>query len=148
MTGGNDGKIIFWNQQFVMGKTIDISGMVKYQPGIRSLDYLDQSNMLLVGTKGSDIIEVNAVSGLKLNHLMNGHFEGNKQAELWGCAVHPNKQEFATCGGDNTLRVWTATEMLAVSEQFTNDITACDWACSGAFIVVGDRCGFIHTVDA
>jgi len=38
--------------------------------------------------------------------------------------------------------------MVACSELFKNDITACDWSANGEFIVVGDRCGYIHSVNA
>lgn len=35
-----------------------------------------------------------------------------------------------------------------VSDQYELDLTAIDWAMTGNFMVVGDRGGFIHTVDA
>jgi WD40 repeat protein len=37
--------------------------------------------------------------------------------------------------------------MLKASEPFTNDLTSIDWAKSGDFLVVGDRNGYIYTVD-
>lgn len=56
---------------------------------MRSLDYDEKSKNVLVGTRGSEIIELNLGTGKKLKTLIYGHFEGTKQAELWGCAVHP-----------------------------------------------------------
>ena len=78
---------------------------------------------------------------------MHGHFQGTAKAELWGCAVHPKEQIFASCGGDQTIRTWKENVMIAASEQFTHDLTAVDWSSNGAFIVVGDRNGTIHLVD-
>lgn len=37
-SGGNDGKIIQWNNQWTAVKQINISTTVKMEPGIRSLD--------------------------------------------------------------------------------------------------------------
>jgi hypothetical protein len=45
--------------------------------------------LLLVGTRGAEIIEINGLTGQKIKTLISGHFEGTKQAELWGCTVHP-----------------------------------------------------------
>lgn len=112
------------------------------------MDVLESANLLLVGTRGAEIIEINLNSGQKIKTLINGHFEGSKQAELWGCAVHPSQQLFASCGADKTIRVWKWNEQVMVSDQYELDLTAIDWAMTGNFMVVGDRGGFIHTVDA
>lgn len=64
--------------------------MSQFQPGVRSLDFNEQTKCLLVGTRGSEIMEVDTNSGQKVKTLIYGHFEGTKQAELWGCAVHAN----------------------------------------------------------
>jgi WD40 repeat protein len=41
MTGGNDGKLIFWDRQFVQKQVIDLTPMSKFPTGVRSLDYLE-----------------------------------------------------------------------------------------------------------
>jgi hypothetical protein len=38
--------------------------------------------------------------------------------------------------------------MVAASEPFTNDLTAVDWSSNGLFLIVGDRNGYIYSVDA
>lgn len=91
LSGGNDAKIIVWNNAFVQQKVIDLQPMSKFQAGVRSLDYSELAKTLLVGTRGAEIIEVNMATGAKVKTLIYGHFEGEKQAELWGCAVHPTQ---------------------------------------------------------
>lgn len=147
MTGGNDGKVVTWDRTFTAKQVIDLVPMSRFPTGVRSLDYHEEAKTLLVGTKGAEIIEVNATNGTKLKTLIQGHFQGTPQAELWGCAVHPTEQLFATCGADRTLRLWRDTTMVQASEYFPQDLTALDWASNGTFIVAGDRIGMIHLVD-
>ena len=63
ITGGNDGKLIFWDRQFAQKQVIDLTPMSKFPTGVRALDYLEQSKTILVGTRGAEIIEVNQTSG-------------------------------------------------------------------------------------
>ncbi len=76
ITGGNEGKLIFWDRQFVQKQVIDMAPMSRFPTGIRSLDYLEQTKTVLVGTKGAEIIEVNQVNGQKIKTLIHGHFAG------------------------------------------------------------------------
>jgi WD40 repeat protein len=69
------------------------------------------------------------------------------KAELWGCAVHPKEQIFASCGADKTIRLWKDNQMIMASEQFANDLTSIDWASNGQFLIAGDYTGFIHLID-
>jgi WD40 repeat protein len=147
MTGGNDGKVILWDRTFTPKQSIDIAPMSKFPAGIRSLDYLDSAKTLLVGTRGAEIIEVNAATGTKLKTHVYGHFSGVAKAELWGCAVHPKEQTFATCGADKTIRLWKDNQMIMASDQFANDLTAVDWSSNGQFLIAGDFTGFIHLID-
>lgn len=89
LTGANDGKLILWDKaltkQKVLASLESFSGGIP--AGVRSMDYNDKTGNILVGTRGSQIIEVSKSGQGKV--LLNGHYEGTKQAELWGCAVHP-----------------------------------------------------------
>lgn len=38
--------------------------------------------------------------------------------------------------------------MILSSEPFEHDLTSCDWSSNAKFIVVGDRNGYVHSVDA
>jgi len=115
---------------------------------VRSLDYSEQLKTLLVGTRGSEILEIDAEAGRLKKVLVRGHYEGAPQAELWGCAVHPKEQLFASCGADFTVRVWTVDKMVKCSAPFKTDLTAVDWSSDGQFLVVGDRNGYIYSVNA
>lgn len=149
ITGANDGKIVKWDKSLTRHDVImDLNTFTGSIPaGVRSMDYDESSQKMLVGTRGAQILECNLSSG-KAKILINGHYEGTKQAELWGCTVHPQQQIVATCGADKTIRLWEENRMISASAEFEHDLTAADWASSGNFIVVGDRNGCIHTVDA
>lgn len=68
---------------------------------IRSVWLNDAANKLLVGTRGSEIVEVtNNFSQAKI--LNKGHFD----LELWGLTVHSAKKEFYTVGEDKMLAAW------------------------------------------
>lgn len=44
---------------------------------------------------------------------MSGHYTPNKQAlnEVWGLAIFPNNKDlYATCSDDGTLRIWSVSE--------------------------------------
>jgi WD40 repeat protein len=139
-TGGSDGLVIQWNAQFAQAKTIDIKKLVTWQPeaGLRSID-LKQDGSLLVGTRGSDVLEVTPQGQLS-NIVVQGHYKGVPHLyEVWGCASHPTEQVFASSGGDKTIRLWHETKMIKVSKEFEHDITALDWSRCGNYIAAGDR---------
>ncbi len=90
--------------------------MSKFPTGVRSLDFYEPTKSLLVGTRSAEIIEVNYQTGQKVKTLIYGHFQATLKAELWGCAVHPSDQIFASCGADKTLRLWRENTMLLASD--------------------------------
>lgn len=146
MTGGNEGKIVFWNQSLAPTKTIEMTEKVKFSPGLRSIDV--GTNTMLVGTRGADVLELN-MEGEKTRTIVQGHFMGvTKNAEVWGLAVHPTEQRFASAGADKTVRVFEPARMIAVSEQLTHDPTAVSWSPDGSLIVIGDRNGSCLLLDA
>jgi WD40 repeat protein len=61
---------------------------------------------LLVGTRGSDVLEVSA-QGALIRKVVQGHYKGVRDfPEVWGCAAHPTEQLFATSGADMSVRLW------------------------------------------
>jgi len=64
---------------------------------------------LLIGTSGAEVLEVGKQGNL-LQVVVQGHFRGVtgklEHPEVWGLAVHPDKQIFASAGADKTVRIW------------------------------------------
>jgi len=117
-------------------------------PGIRALDvsrFLQSGRKILVGTRGSDVFEVDHNSIL-INVIVQGHSKDTgkcaTKAEVWGLSCHPTENKFVTCGSDRTVRIWNKNELLQMSEQFDIDITAVDFANHPVnFLAVGNREG-------
>jgi microtubule-associated protein-like 6 len=149
LTGGNDGKIFLWDKALTKSKcVVDLSQFTgDFPSGVRSMDYSEKTQCILVGTRAAQVLEVSQQTS-KAKVLINGHYEGTKQAELWGCAVHPSEQLVASCGADNTVRIWDEHKMIRSSAPFEHDLTAVDWSSNGKFLVVGDRNGCVHSVNA
>ncbi len=57
-TGGADGKVLIWNKELKVQKEININscGVISHNPKIRAIDFDAQSNQLVIGTRGSEII--------------------------------------------------------------------------------------------
>lgn len=72
---------------------------------INSVCIKSDCKFLLIGTKGSDIFEFNLTTNGVIFHNQ-GHYKG----ELWGLAVHPSRDCFATAGDDGTVRLWDSRD--------------------------------------
>jgi len=87
-TGGADGKILIWNKELKNIQSFDIKQNFKsLNPKVRALNFEDYNNLLLVGTRGGEILTVDITETDKKNLILNSHFS----KELWGLAVHPTE---------------------------------------------------------
>lgn len=139
LSGGKDGKVLMWNTSFQSLKCFDLVAM-NAECLIRAVcsAFLSANGQkLLVGTKSSDIIEVDVASGTLLNggkSLFSGHYAH----ELWGLAVHPSRREFTTTGDDGTLRVWDMeTKRLLQLTRLSAKSRACAYSPDASLLAIG-----------
>lgn len=129
LTGGSEGLIYTLDADYNKIKQISL---VEYSvnPGVRAIDIM--GDLIIAGTRGCEILKI---AGDQVEVVQRGHYDG----ELWGLAVSPNKLEFATCGGDKTLRVWDIPtgNMLRATPALATDLRAIDWSPDGKYIAAG-----------
>lgn len=144
VTGGKDGFIHIWDIQLNCVWTLNlndtslsnltpiVSGNTSanatttttatplnplFVPCIAQVQALDvKDNLLLIGTKSSEIYEINLIGSSNTNSIsssitnnqffchMKGHFQ--ERSELWGLTIHPKLSYFITAGDDMTVRLW------------------------------------------
>jgi WD40 repeat protein len=103
ITGGNDGCVKFWTTGFNCTRTVDLiaAGCHVENARIRALAKHPKINKIMIGTRGSEIIEVDAEN--KFSYIIKGHYDH----ELWGLCMHPKKNEFITVGEDFYMAKWS-----------------------------------------
>lgn len=55
-SGGQDGLIKIYSQQFEVKETIDMTKMTPFNPGVRSIDINTKTKNMLIATRGGDVI--------------------------------------------------------------------------------------------
>jgi len=103
---------------------------------------------LLVSTRGSDIFEVYVSKSVVAPHSIHliacGHYRG----ELWGLAVHPLREEFATCGDDKTLRIWSIKSHQQLDMRVMPDAArSIAYSPTGSVLCVGMVDGSMALID-
>ena len=136
-TGGQDGMLITWSNEYQQLSSIDFNKYSKMTPGIRAID-VNAAGTFVVGTKGAEIIRFSPKNN-KSEILIRGHSAG----EVWGLALSPNAQKFASCGGDNTIRLWGVDKTMAIL-PLQEDGRALDWSTNGEYIAFGSLNGVIY----
>lgn len=101
ITGGDDGIVSFWKASDMtpLHKVRLESPALGKKPSPVNSITTDSKSKALVGTKCGEVWEISDQARI----LVEGHGKG----EVWGLAVHPEKQRVATGGDDGTLRIWT-----------------------------------------
>ena len=115
ITGGRDGFVHVWNVQLMREWTIDLktSSPLSVCPQIQAV--ATKEGKIIIGTKAAEIYEVNRLNPSEIFRYVQGHF-GEKN-EVWGLAIHPTSNKFATSGDDETIRLWDskAVQQIAVT---------------------------------
>ena len=101
ITGGNDGLVIVWSENYEQLNTLNIkdSSINSYNPKVRSVCENEGGNKILVGTRGGEIIEFTGKKSIM-------HLKSHSQGELWGLSCHPSDDQFYTVGQDCMLAIW------------------------------------------
>ena len=136
VTGGRDGMVRVWSHGFELVRDILVDNLVKSPSAkVRSVAFSPDSRSVVIGTRGAEIFEVNLQEGSMVGKvLVNGH--GCRA--LWGLAMHPTKEEFATCGDDATLRIWDAKSYAMIrSIPLEIGARALGYSRNGKLLVVG-----------
>ncbi|ESN91894.1 hypothetical protein HELRODRAFT_181950 [Helobdella robusta] len=156
VTGGKDGTVITWTNQFVDRHHVVVIDSSTFNGNHNKHNLASSSNrtsvqsntrciksaviggngsLLLVGTKESEVVELN-ISSNQIHIIEQGHGEG----EMWGLATHPNKMYFATVSDDCTLRLWSvgaSGPTLALMKYLDRPSRCIAFSSDGGLLVAG-----------
>ena len=138
VSGANDCKLILWDSNMKQLQAIDLRSVDKFRPEIRSIDFNESTKTFLVGTRGAEIIEIDAKDKKPGKALVSGHVASSQDSELCGLACHPTEQLFITCGSDKKIKIWEQNK-LSFSLDFAQSLYSVDWSPCGKFVIVGDN---------
>lgn len=109
-TGGADGVLKVFNTVLETLTVVDLATLGSVCPVVRSVQWENEANKVIVGTLGAEIFEVGGGSGDNLKEgggpLVQGHSHTGE--EVHALSAHPFFPKYATAGDDATLRVWDA----------------------------------------
>ncbi|KAJ3113153.1 Echinoderm microtubule-associated protein-like 1, partial [Nowakowskiella sp. JEL0407] len=152
LSGGKDGKIILRDNKLSTLDQIDV------QSGVRSLclwvDEGTNSVKVLTGLEDSTIIEVEGLgplgSGNKTQRYVMEAHSANKDEELWGCAICPNREwEFVSCGDDGMVFKWdTRTRKLTCKATLAGMCRAATYSPDGTIVAIGNDHGDVFILLA
>jgi WD40 repeat protein/Ca2+-binding EF-hand superfamily protein len=153
VSGGADGVVKVWSRTLIQKAEFNLADVFwKPMPKVRSVCLSEDAGTLLIGTHGSEILEINCKEPVPDDEgnmpepvpaagpLVNGHHAN----ELWGLVTHPTKSEFATVGDDKTVRIWSATEKTLLRKNDITSMARCvTYSGDGSQVVVGCQDGSI-----
>lgn len=136
-TGGRDGQIRIWDENFKPKNWISIEKFVWIfdEFWIRGLSFSSKNEKILIGTHNSNIYEINLRNpDEKPKVVTSGHWEG----ELWALAVDPKGDLIATGGDDQNLRFWSPKNFQLINVKILeNKIRCCAFNQDGTKIAAG-----------
>ena len=162
VTGGKDGIVLVLDAALNKRQSFDLNNQqyAAVASAIRSAMLSDDGSMLLVGTYGSEIYEIEVGSGSGKNFI-KGHFTPSRGRtvtnEVWGLCVMPDNNRYISVSDDGTLRVWDKNSKSQVNiVRFTNAEEVPDSAkarcvsCNpqGSLLAVGFKDGSFKIFDS
>ncbi len=102
LTGGQDGSVRQWDGTFECVKEFNIESLTKnHVHSVRAIAVHPDNSTMVIGTQGGELLEIVLRDGVvKQNGIaIRGH-----NTQLWGVAIHPKNDVFATTGDDALLR--------------------------------------------
>ena len=158
VTGGKDCLIKSWDSTLTeVGASLDMSedldGDGKADCGSLSPSHQHLCKHLrvkfLLEQKGSDIFEasvpLNIQDSLTIERITWGHGSG----KLYGLGVHPTKEQFATCGDDQTLRIWSIRSHEQINVRTLPHMArALAYDSTGDVLCVGMQDGTVSLIEA
>jgi WD40 repeat protein/Ca2+-binding EF-hand superfamily protein len=149
-SGGKDGAIhefqVDGSRIKLLRTIFKLSATESMCPSIRVIDTL--KDCMLIGTMASELFTFDnftSSAGGKKQLLLSGHFKG----ELWGLACHPTLPQYATCGDDESLRVWNAAQRkMIVCQNVKTKLRAVEYSPDGKFIITASMEGKVFLYDS
>jgi len=150
VTGDRVGQVRILNQDLSEIHMFSIDAMINEACGdayrlvgqfrqVQSLCYSAEGGVLLVGTRGCDVAEVQYREG-ETASLVPGSplIQGHADDELWGLAVHPTRPTYCTVGDDKTMRLWDChSRRMLHCVPLGSMARACAFSPDGNLIAVG-----------
>mmetsp|Transcript_12674 Transcript_12674/g.39131 ORF Transcript_12674/g.39131 Transcript_12674/m.39131 type:complete len:624 (-) Transcript_12674:4574-6445(-) len=137
LTGGKDGRVRQWSHKLDPGANFDLTE-IGLNPTVRSVCLSSDGAKLLVGTGGNEIYELSAADG---SDALGGPVTSSHFVSISGVACHPLKLEFATSGGDCTVRAWDIiTRNLVRMVKLEAPISCVTYHPNGEVLAVGLGC--------
>uniref|UniRef100_A0A4W4HCH3 HELP domain-containing protein n=1 Tax=Electrophorus electricus TaxID=8005 RepID=A0A4W4HCH3_ELEEL len=129
--GGKDRKVVLWDHEYHKRSEIEVPEA--FGP-VRTLAEGRQEE-LFVGTTRNVILQ-GSFSGA-LTPIVQGHTD-----ELWGLDVHPNTEQFVTCGQDKQVHLWDAASHQPLWNKAIEDPSrSVGFHPSGSVLAVGTMTG-------
>jgi len=164
ISGGKDGCIHIWSYKLAKIWSLDLGSPDTYPMSvnahIRAVSTYE--NRLLVGTKGSEIYEINLLTNTvssssggnsgttsSIYRLVEGHYDD--RAEVWALATHPiaGTNKFVTGGDDMTVRVYDSNAMRQIAMvNVGKKVRAIAWRPDGSHIAIGCYDGRVKILTA
>jgi len=170
ISSGKDGKVVFYDAYMTVKFVVDVSNVAEFNidaennsksffsgkaPCIKAINYDRTQGKMLIGTKSSEIYELDMsdeaafkAGEVDLSEvtrtLMSGHaasYDTKKRSwcgEVWGLATHPSADVYMTVSDDATLRVWNLKDRtLKTMRKLTERARSVDISPDGRWIAVG-----------